>query len=314
MKEIVVTGTGAVASAIVRAIVPAGYKVRTVSLDERGIKGYNKLENKTDSDPQRVEKILKGKIITDPSQDLKGFIYNVPHTKIDLANKQEWRKNPFDNADAVILTAANPDAKQSLESARVNYHVDKNSIDSAIKAGVKTIIFTSSLWRTMNRFMNRLEGELLINSSVNGLHSEVHYAQTKVESVNYLKEVSDCNKDKIFAYIDLGWFPRETNGKPPNDLTSKDLQFWVAECEMQQHYLSLLEIRDNNNFKKELKEGTNLFSFNGISYNVPPKKLHLPSFVYNLESSIKLGVEHEFNVYSVLENKTSDWRKIPLPE
>ena len=59
-KNVIVTSTGIVASSIVRALIPAGYNVKTLGLDESGLTVFKSLGKKLDNSPGVVEDILKG--------------------------------------------------------------------------------------------------------------------------------------------------------------------------------------------------------------------------------------------------------------
>lgn len=313
-KKVVVTGTGAVASAVVRALVPAGYDVSTVGLGETGVKVFRELGSGLERNPETIEKVLKGDLRVDPFSDLGEFVSEVPHYQCDLSDKRKCSKKLFEKCHAVVMTAANPDSKQSIMSVTQNYRIDGNTIKSAVGAGVKNIIFTSSLWRTADLYRDSSIGvERFIRPEMESAPEDVPYAQAKKESVRFLRDTAADNKNRVFSYIDLGWHPRETQGFPISNLSPRMIQWWIAECEMQQHYLLMLNLDKIPFFAEKIANGENFFGFNGFSRNEPPAILNHPGFAYDLSNSARLGVKHEFNVYSVLEEKIGDWRRIPVP-
>lgn len=312
INKIVITGTGAVAGAVARALVPAGYEVSTIGIDN-GLAVFEKFAADWIFSPKVIEEILKGETKIDPFLDLSKFVSKIRHNRMDLSNLEN--ENPFVKADAVILTAANAVPDQSETSAEKNFQIDKNSIDWAIDADAKLIVLTSSNWWTMAKLddENISESEFIVPEMEAVPPRQSNYAKAKARSVEYFKEVSQNYKDRIFIYIDLCWYSRETMGAPISNIDARGLQFWVAECELQQHYLLVLDTANNPEYKKEIASGKNLFCFNVISKNIPPKDLDHPPFAYDVKNSAKLGVKHEFNVYDVLKSKTCDWRRIPIP-
>ena len=305
-KRVIITGNGAVAGAIVRVLVPSGYDVQTIGLG----KEFNVFSELGERSHENVSSILKGDSKINPLKDLSGSVYKVPHLQLDLSRKTTGL-NPFYGADSVVLTAANPDSNQNNISAKNNFSIDRNSIDMALEAGARNIVLTSSLWRTARLVNNSLDELVLPN--VNGSPPKyVPYAAAKVKSVRYLQELSKKHKNITFSYVDLGWYPRSTLGQPISNVPPRMLQWWIAECELQQHYLFLINIDKNRRFKSDINKGINLFGFNGFSKNYPPINLDHPEFAYDLSNSKRLGVKHEFNVYDVLSSKNSDWRRIPI--
>ena len=57
-QNILVTGTGGIAKAIVRALVPVGYHVRTVGIEPQGVTVFEKLFPERDAYPQRCAAYL----------------------------------------------------------------------------------------------------------------------------------------------------------------------------------------------------------------------------------------------------------------
>jgi len=313
-KRVMITGTGAVASAIARALVPAGYKVSTVSTNNEGLSVFGNFNPEWDRSPEIVEKILKGDLLINPLLDFSKNIKEVPHYQCDLSSKESWKANPFEGADSVIMTAANSESSQSRESAEKNHEIDRHTIDAALSTGVQQIIFTASLWRT-SRLVEKpgVGNDFLIKPEIEGSVPEgSHYGHAKEKSVVYLRKVAEKHRDKMFVYIDLGWHPRQTQGMPISNVDARTMQWWIAEAELQQHYLLALNIRDKPFFAEKIMRGENCFAFNGFSNNQAPIGLGHPAFAYDLEDSKKLGVKHEFNVYSVLKNGDSRWRRIPV--
>ena len=308
-KRVIVTGTGNVASSVVRALAPAGYNVTTLGIEEKGVKVFKKLAYDWTDSADRVEKVLKGYEKINPFLDLEEFVCEVPHVQVDLSEAERLRQELFDCADYAIFTAANPDSKQNEDSAARNYKIDRNCIDAAIKSGVKKIILTSSLWRTAEA----VGSNRLIDAEKDEAASfDVPYAKAKLESVRYLKKMAEENKDRIFSYLDLGWHPRQTRGQPISNLGARLTQWWIAECELQQHYLLMLDLEKSPYFGRRIAAGENCFGFNGFSRNEPPKELKHPAFAYDLSNSRRLGVRHEFNVYETLKSKSGSWRRIPV--
>lgn len=254
-----------------------------------------------------VEDVLIGNREVHPLKDLTDYLQILPYKEKDLSQDTKYQKTPFEGADAVILTSGNADPEQ-IDSERTK-RINTNSIDFAVKANPKIIIFTSSVWRTMGL----LGEDYLINAEEHTAPSDTPYAQMKAESVKYLKKVAAQNPDIIFSYNDLGWYPRGSVGDPASNQKGQNLQFWIAECEMQMHIIRQLQIKEIPYFQKLIGADKNLFGFNVISNNKPPSYVRdHPNFKYDLESSLKLGVQFQFNVYDVLTKKDASWRRIPI--
>ncbi|MFH1850338.1 MAG: NAD-dependent epimerase/dehydratase family protein [archaeon] len=303
MKVVVTGGTGAVGGAYCRALVPAGYDVKVVSSRAEGkVKVFESLGPDWERTPQSVEDALLGNTRIDPLTDLGDYVKSLPFEQFDLSDRNSWTHNPFEKADAVVLTSGNGDPDQGIESAQRNHAIDANSIDAAVEAGVKVVIYTSSNWRTM-----ALVGKKLINAETDEAPPRfVHYALAKAQSVRHLKDAASHNRDILFVYNDHCWYPRETFGCPPSNIAGAALQYWVAECETQMHVLKQLQLGDNPDFKDRNWHGFTVVSDNRTNRPGQPK------FSYDISNSARLGVVHEFNVYDALTNRDYSWRRIPV--
>lgn len=309
-KRVVITGTGAVAGAIARALVPAGYDVSTISRGPKGLVVYKNLTPNWNASPENVLSVLNGSIKVDPFFALD--TYSVPHTQLNLSEESGLLQTLLSKADTLIMTAANPNSDQTEQSAEINYQIDINTLGAALNTGVKNIIYTSSVWRTVEHSYPEFK-QIPINPDSEAPDRNVPYARAKARAVRHLRHLAELHKDKIFSYIDLGWYPRETMGAPISNVSPLYLQWWIAECELQQLYLHLASLEQNSHFKNSIASGQNLFSFNGFSKNNAPNSLAHQTFPYDLSHSTTLGIKHQFNVYDVLMQKSSDWRKIPIP-
>lgn len=308
-NRVIVTGTGAVASAIVRALVPAGYDVRTIGLESRGVSAFQELKPYKPS-PESVLSILRGEASLSPFIPFP--VTHVPHTQKDLASSIEAsQNNPFQGADIAILTAGNPSHLQDAASAERNYSIDRRSMDFALEAGVRGIFYTSSVWQTMGRAEKFKLDDPLISPYE---HSPLtDYGNAKSKSVKYLESLAQKNEGVLCAYFVLGWQTHNARGAPASNVPDTELQWWLAESELQQHYILLVKKVVSGNYGAN-KDGKNFIGFNGISMNEPLRRSGHRPFPYNLATSVDLGVKHEFNVYDVLSKKTYDWRRIPVPE
>ncbi|MBI2576342.1 hypothetical protein HYV84_03940 [Candidatus Woesearchaeota archaeon] len=327
IRTVGVTGTGAVASAYVRALVPAGYEVKTFGLGSQQVMALTALSSDWTGKFQSTEQVLKGYRHVNPLEDLTRFQVAVPHTELDLSKAESWSPNPFNGLDAVILTAANPDPNQSLESAARNHDIDKYSIDSAIAAGIKVIIFTSSVWRTMQKLHGGSSG-LIDQMKDRAPPQGVHYAEMKARSVDYLRKNAEQNPGIFFAFNDHGWYPRETMGAPIQNMDPKFMQLWVAEAEMQLYILKQLKSGGEfaemaQNYKKHgiplPPVPKNFIGFNVVSCNNPPDKRNrfppgtqIPPFGYDLSESRKIESVLGYNVFDVVDNNDGSWRRIPV--
>jgi hypothetical protein len=310
-NKVIVTGTGAIASAIVRALVPAGYDVSTLGLAEQGVNVFSKLDPNVEPTPQLVKDILTGKRRIDPFRNLEKYITRVRHHQLDLSNRIHM--SYFNDANTVIMTAANPNSFQDETSAEKNYRIDTNSIDSAIESNVRNIVFTSSLWRTMGLVKDGRVEKPISPFQMDSAVSGNPYSNFKEQSVQKIVDLAESHKDLTFAHIDMGWYPRSSMGFPISNRSPDYLQWWMAECELQQHYLLLTNMEDNPYLKPKINRGINHFAFNGFSDNKPQEQLRHNNPLYDLSTSEELGVKHEFNVYSVLLGQDSSWRRIPIP-
>ena len=308
-QNILVTGTGGIAKAIVRALVPVGYHVRTVGIEPQGVTVFEKLFPERDAYPQLVLNVLQGKdgYVISPFTPLESRC--IPHTSYDLSNTP-LPSTLFQGIDVAILTAANPNSDQSAESAYRNQRIDRQTIDAALDAGAKGIIYTSSVWRTMDSVFAHHRGDTLVNPNVlRTPPANVPYAQAKAQSVDYLYAAAQRHPETFFAFIDMGWFPRETLGPPISNVKDRHLQWWLAESELQQLYLTLTERALNHASHRT----PNILGFNGVSKNEPFPNLNHCEFPYDLSDSAAIGVKQTWNVYNVLAQQTSAWRKIPIP-
>jgi len=308
LENIIITGTGVIAGAVARALVPAGYEVKTIGQDSHPIILYNSLNESCIRNPNVVLDILKGEKKVDPFLNLENQVRILPHQIIDLSDKNKLNSKLFEDIQVVVMTASNPNSKQDNYSAELNHQIDKNTIQLALESGVKGIIFTSSTWRTMDSVYSRKRGDPLIDPSLIGTPPAFsHYGIAKSKSVEFIREFSKTHPKVLFAYIDMGWQPRETMGSPISNVEDIHLQWWIAELEVQQHYLLLTQRALSHQEGKE-----NFLAFNGYSRNIPLIPNH-SEFPYDLTSSANIGINHRFNVYQVLKEQTSSWRAIPIP-
>ena len=323
-----VTGTGAVASAYIRALVPAGYDVRTFGLGSQRVMAHtalspdltDKLTDKFDF----TEQVLRGNRYTNPFRDLSRFEIAAPHRTLDLSLAESWSPNPFACLDAVILTAANPDPNQSPESATRNNTIDRYSIDNAIAAGVKVIIYTSSVWRTMQKLRDG-STDLIDPMKDRAPPPESHYAEMKARSVDYLREKAKKNPGFFFIFNDHGWYPRETMGDPIRNTEGNFMQLWVAEAEMQLYILKQLEsgawyLHCYSHDLLHGNAGPNIRGFNVVSFNDSggsrrykfPPDMQVQPFTFDLSESRKLKAVCGYNVFDVIYCHDSSWRRIPV--
>jgi hypothetical protein len=284
-EKVVVTGAaGALGSAYLRALVPKGYEVVGIGRRDQTLYVYNKIPK-------------------DPYQVLdKGDAIGVNIHGMDLARKDRSLRELFRGAYAVVMTAANPDAFQSRESAERNHRIDMNTIEAALNSDCQVIIYLSSLWRLAGLW----EGDKPIRPEMSSPLE--HYGLFKQKTVDRMQSLSTKNPDVMFLYNDHGWYPRETKGGPLTNFNDRTLQLWIAENETQQHILKEIEIKQNPNF-----DG-NFHGFIVVSKNEPTEEAksrgHRP-FIFDISSSEKLGVEHTANVYDMLAGYW-EWRKIPF--
>ncbi len=318
-----VTGTGAVASAYIRALVPAGFDVRTFGLGSQPVMAHRALGPDWADSFTATNQLLLWHRDIDPFEDLSRFQAAVPHTQLDLSSLESWSQNPFSGLDAVILTAANPDSAQSLESATRNYDIDRYSIDHAVDAGAKVIIYTSSVWRTMEKLRDG-STDLIDPMKDRAPPPGVHYAEMKARSVDFLRAKAEKYPGVVFIFNDHGWFPRETMGAPIENIDIQSMQLWVAECEMQMHILKQLKFGEmrwlsiNRPKKSDARDSTNCYGFNMVSDNNPrkvdypfPPGAQIPRFRYDLSSSRDIGALRDFNVFNVINGHYGSWRRIP---
>lgn len=281
-KTIIVTGAaGALGSAYVRALVPAGYHV--VGIDRR------------DSLMKVYKKRAEGPYQVLGNNDLE----NIRIHGTDLLKPGRRLRGLFSGSAALVMCAANPDPYQNRASANKNHSVDMNTVKAALDSKVKTIIYLSSVWR----LKGLLEGDSKITPEMSA--PESYYGENKQRTVDELKTLAEQNPDVMFVYNDHGWYPRETKGAPPTNATDRALQCWVAERETQEHILKQLDLI-NQHFKG------NFHGFLVVSKNVPTKNArnHRP-FIFDISASRKLGVKHQASIYRLIEYHWK-WRDHPL--
>ena len=310
IQSVIITGAGgALGKTHLRSVFPSGYTVASTDLEDSKIEVLGFLSNEGEGTKQEVIDVVTGETAIPPFTEFSRMSKRLNINGRDLTERRAWRDNPFKNYDAVILLAANPDQHQSRWSARTNFAIDKKSIDEAIDADCNTIIYFSSVWRTMT---HADAGERVDPEMLHVKRPLTHYGRAKEKTVHYMAEKAQQHPDILFIYNDHGHYPRKTVGAPHSNIHFRGIQTWVAECEAQEHILRQLMLRSNPNYKDEIASGRNLFGFNVISNNQVPEDVDHPQFKYDLSTSEKLGVKHQFNVYDVLKNHDSSWRRIPI--
>src|SRR3989344_6858829 len=99
--NVLVTGTGAVASAVVRALVPSGYDIKTVGIEKNGLTIFRELGENWNYSPEQVGKILEGGLEINPF--LKLPTCEVPNYSHDLSKDGDFSREIFKGLDCIIL-------------------------------------------------------------------------------------------------------------------------------------------------------------------------------------------------------------------
>jgi len=286
VKTIVVTGAaGALGLAYVRALVAEQHQVLGIDRRDGFVQAF-------------------GHIIDNPFVHLGVEHRRRVHVRgTDLAEaSRATLVGALRGADAVVMTAANALPDQSRESAARNHAIDANTIDAAIEAGCRVIIYTSSLWR----MKGLLEGEAVVTPAMSA--PESHYGESKQRTWDLMRVRAAANSHVHFVVNDHGWYPREAMGAPPMNVPDRGLQTWVAERETQAHILRQIGLPDRPG------ASGNFHGFIIASRNIPGDDAvragHRP-FILDLSSSAWLGVKHAANVYDFY-TQYRIWRDVPI--
>lgn len=282
---VVVTGaSGALGTAYVRALVATGHSVIGIDRRETTIPAFARV------DPNPY--VVLG------SEHRRG----VPVLAIDLSTPDRRLTEMLHGTDAVVMTAANPLPDQSRDAAGLNHAIDVNTIDAAIDAGCRTVIYTSSLWR----LKGLLEGDRPVTPDMSS--PESHYGEAKQRTRDLMRVRASSNAHMQFVVNDHGWYPREAIGAPPMNVADRGLQTWIAESESQSHILRQIGIAGLPAF------AGNFHGFILASKNIPNAEAvaagHRP-FILDLTRSASLGVQHRANVYD-LYAQYRVWRDVPI--
>ncbi len=284
-RTIVVTGAaGALGSAYTRALVAHGYAVVAVDRTPGVLSAFRRVIDNPYEIPGAEDRV------------------EIPIQPIDLAEPGDAFRRTVAGAYGIVMTAANPLPFQSKASADRNHTIDVNSIDAALSAGLRVIIYTSSLWR----LHGLIDGDRIVTPEMSAPGGD--YGESKQRTRDLMRSRAALHPDTHFVVNDHGWFPREATGAPPTNVPDRGLQSWTAETETQQYVLRQLEIPDRAGSPE------NFHGFIVSSRNIPTpeavRRGHRP-FIYDLSAAERIGVRHRANVYDLLDQYRI-WREIPI--
>jgi NAD(P)-dependent dehydrogenase (short-subunit alcohol dehydrogenase family) len=284
-STVLVTGAGALGRAYVRALVANGHTVRVVDKYAGTIRAFAAIPD----NPYSL-----------PGPDA---VRDIDIVSMDLVAPRERALNQLlEGVDAVVMTAANPLPFQSEESAAANHRMDVNTIDAALAAGARVVIYTSSVWRISGLF----EGDGPVRPEMSA--PRAHYGESKQATWEAMRARAARNPGVQFVVNDHGWYPREAMGAPPTNVADRGLQTWVAETETQQHVLRQIELPGRTDLSG------NFHGFIVASRNIPSLEAvrhgHRP-FILDLSTSVRLGVVHRANVYDLYAQYRL-WRDVPI--